>query len=492
VSEPLVDASGEHDDIVRDAYDLRRGVTVNLFGYLIKIINPVLTWAVIILYGSHDYGFFVAAQAVVMVMLRVGLVGLDKGALWWTARQERGSPLAGLGGAALLVVVLSAAIALVTSVFAPGFAAWHGEPGAALGLRLMGVGIVPMALTELLVSAAAGRRRLEAQVWMRDGVGAVSLTLLGVALHLTGFGAIGLPVAFVLSRLITFVGVSIMVRRIAPLELRVRGERIPRALLRYSLPFWLSEIASAFLQRMDVLALTAMSTPAMVGIYGAVVQIANTLRQIRQTFDPTVLAMFSEIGARPSAQRLRVGFSYATALVIITQMPLYAFIFCFADVVMKLLGESYQQGALAVVTLAGFWMFNGVVGLNGHIVNGYGRSDLALVNMLVTIGVQAALQSALIPIYGLTGAALAVGLAYSIQNLLSVLQAYRLSRVWPYDRTVIDVLSVGMVASAGGVFVWFVGPQGMLARSFAFAAFAVLYAFGTLRLYRRGILSGTR
>jgi len=480
------------DDIDRDAADLRRGVAVNLFGYLIKLSQPILLYAVIRLFGSREYGIFIIAQSTLMILLRACLFGFDKGALWWAARQPHPSPLFGMGGVMVRVSLASTVMALLSAWFAPSLASWQASPGAAAGLTLMAVGLVPMALTELVASAAAGKRKMETQVLVRDGFGAILLTLFGVIAYFMGLRVIGLPLAFVASKLVTCVAAFAWVRRLGPFALGGVREPVPAELSHYSLQLWLTEIASSFAQRMDVLALGAMASPEAVGIYGGVTPIANTLRQIRQAFDPLVIAITSEVGVRRDVQRLRAGFSYATSLVVVTQLPIYAFILCFAGWLMSLYGPGFEAGVASVVVLSGFWIINGVIGLNGHILTGLGRSDLSFLNMLLLIAIEAVSLWLLIPPYGITGAAIAVGLAYTLQNLVVAVEARWLSGAWPYDHRVLEVLMVTSLVSLFALTVWWLAQPSPAASLWSFGAFLLAFAAGTDRLYRSGVLYRTR
>jgi hypothetical protein len=105
----------------------------------------------------------------------------------------------------------------------------------------------------------------------------------------------------------------------------------------------------------------------------------------------------------------------------------------------------------------------------------------------------------LIPAYGIVGITTAVGLAYTIQNLLSVVQAYSLTKVWPYDRSVVDVMLRGLLTTLLALAVYLaLGSAGVpqLARRIAtFAAFAAGHGFSCLAMYRRsaaGVYAGMR
>ncbi len=488
------DAQQSAADIEKDARDLRRGVLINIIGYAVKIAYPILTGLVIYLYGKDDFGTFIAAQAVLLISMRVALLGFDKGVLWWVPRQPEGSGRQCIRAVLVLTGITSTAAAVAIGfLLAPVLADWRGEPDAELGLRWMTAGLVPMTLMEVLIHGCLGKRRIEAQVMIKEGLVSISLVLLGVVFFLAGFRTNGLATAFVISNSLGLVAAAIFFNKIFRHTSSDQvQERIPRLLWRYTLPMWLTEMANSVLIRMDVLLLAAMESPGIVGVYGAVVQIGNALRSVRHAFDPIVLAIMSQIGAAFDKKRLIAGFSHATCLVIATQLPIYAFLIVFTPWILPLLGEGYDQAALAVFIICGFWILNGVVGLNGLIVNGYGRSDLALFNALLAIAVQALLLWLLIPRYGLEGAAAAVGLAYTFQNLVQSLQARAIAGVWAYNESVLWILGAGglAVVAMGGAWFAFSFAGISAGRIGGFVVFLAVFAPLLYRLYHVGYLSG--
>jgi O-antigen/teichoic acid export membrane protein len=490
--EPPPDASAARlsDDIERDARDLRRGVAINLLGYAIKIGNPVLTWAALYLYGSRNYGFFVAGQATVMIAFRICVLGFDKSLWWWVPQQQPGRAFTGLGSALLWTTLLGLLVSLGCFVGAPVLADWGDEPDAVLGLRWLALGIVPMAWIEVLVGAALGKRKMAAQVLVKDGFVPVATAALALPLYWLGMRVNGLPLAFVIARLLGVIGAVYFLYRETEFQthdLLPRG--LPRPLLRYSIPVWLSELLYAFMQRMDVLALTALTTPATVGAYGAVLQVGNSLKSIRAAFDPIVIVILSEIGASKDWARLRASFSYATSLVLSTQIPLYALLLLFSDRILSLIGRGYEQAATGIIVLAGFSLFNTVTGLHGHVVRALGRSDLVLASVIFTGLLQAPLLYWLIPSLGLVGATLAVGLASVPPNLVWLFLTKQLTGTWLYGRSVGQVLVLGAASGLIAAAVWF-GLRTSVESAASYVAclaFAAAYGGGLFWLYRRGL-----
>lgn len=489
------------ESMTRDARDLRRGVLINLFGYLLKMVHPAGVVLIVALYGDEAFGVFFAAQQALLLLMRVCLLGLDKGVLWWVARQPPTDERRGLAAALGFAFAISTVLALALVAFAaPWVALWWEEPTLASSLQWIALAVVPMTVSEVLISAALGKRRMEAQVFVKDGV--VPLCFVALAL---GLGAVpslrplGLPVAFVSAQVAGLFGAIWAFSRAFSESRWPRpfSFQLPRPLVRYAFPMWGAEVANSFLQRVDTLILAALTDPATVGIYAVVMNIGNALRTIRRAFDPIVLSIVSQIGARKDRVRLRAGVSYATSLVMITQMPVYAFIVAFAPMILAWMGHTFEEGfdqAIApIIILSAFWSVNGIIGLQGVVVTGYGRSDLAVINVLVALGVQVGLLWLLIPPLGLEGAAYAVGIATMVQNALALVQSRIVTGGWNYDPRLSWLLVMMVVAGAAMAVMWLsLLPVGEpLARVVAFCAFMLSQGGFLLWLRRTGRLIGS-
>ena len=103
------------DETQRDAADLRRGMRLTLYSYGLRFGAPLLTILVIRLYGAGAYGVFAVVLALLTFIMRVGLLGLDKGLLWWLPQQTPGHAREGIGAVLLLTGLLSTIAALGTA-----------------------------------------------------------------------------------------------------------------------------------------------------------------------------------------------------------------------------------------------------------------------------------------------------------------------------------------------------------------------------------------
>jgi O-antigen/teichoic acid export membrane protein len=496
--------SGTRGAALRDARDLRRGVGVNAIGYAFKLANPVLLALLTNAYGPETFGAFTIAQASILLAVRFGALGLDKALLWWVPRQPPSERRRGVRSVLALAASLNFVVALVIFGLAdPRVLAWLGQPeDLSLPLRIMALATVPQVCTDVLSHASMGLRRMEAQVLVKDALVPVGFPLLAVVLFYA-FDAthLGMPIAFVIANVLGFfVAIRIFARLFAGTPVPADDpKRPPAELIRYAVPMWLAEMTNSLLQRLDLYMVTALTGDlALVGIYEIARRFGEAIRMIRRSFDPIVVAIVAEIGATGDLVRLRAGYSYATFLVTLTQLPIFAAIFAFAREIAPLYGEGFEAAAVPIVIFGVTWLVNGLFSLAGIVVSAWGLSKQTLLNMVFAVVVLGVAGMLLIPPFGLEGAASSVGIAYVLQALLQLWQMRRATGGWNYNRTVLYPLGLGALAGLSMAAVWLglvaVAPSlpRLAVEIAAFVAFAAVYGAGVLRLRARGLLGRPR
>lgn len=489
--------------IERDARDLRRGMSINLIGYAVKFLIPILTIVVIRQYGAGPYGVFTVVQAILGVLLRLALLGLDKGLLWWIPRQSVAEERIGLRLVLVLTTLTSGLLALATAlVLAPVIAAWAEKPELTDSLRWMVASLVPMAAIEVLCQAAVAKRHLEAQVIAKEGVVYLVLVITALVFHALGFGAAGLALGFFVANVAGLLAVLWVFRRaFAGSRGQATTWRLPATLWRYAWPMWLSELAQALFARLDVFVLATLTDDVAVGIFAGAMQFAQNVTGIRVSFDPMVVAMISQIHHANDPGRLRRGFAHAWLLVASLQLPLVAFMIAAAAWIMPLLGEKYAHGVGPALVLLAMFGVNGMFGFNQHIVSGFGRSGLTLTNTLVSIVIGAGMLALLIPPFGLVGAAWGIGSAYLALNVIWAVQARMIVGRWHYEASIGWTLALTAVAVAAMAATWAgvdlalgTGVNGTMAdlaaRVAALLVFGAVFGPGMWYLRRSGRFAG--
>lgn len=485
------------EDIRRDAGDLDRGMRLTLLSYIVKFSTPLLLILVIRSYGAAAYGVYAVVAAILNVMMRFCLYGLDKGLLWWLPQQREEDARLGMLPALLIVGASSIALALLTmAVLAPVIARWADHPEAVQSLRWMVIGLVPMTLMELLVQVCVVRRRISAHVIYKEGVVPQAQVLLALGFYAIGRQDVGLELAFTIAWLLGLAGVLHVFRR------AYRGTgwsgsrtRPPARLTRYSLGIWVTELLSV--SSLDTFLLATFTDPKTVGLYRAAVQISHNVAAVRWSFEPLVLALIAEIGARNQVRRLAEGFSRVVILLLGIQIPLVALLFACTGWIMPLLGAEFVPVIPASFVLDIVYLIHGSLGLVSCIIRGYGRTFLSAADYLISLVVLAGACIVLTPRYGAMGAALSLGAATLALNLIQAVQSRMLVGAWFFTRELLHVVLLGLAAAAvmaaawTALAGWLGDPVGGFSggeigvRLGSLLAFAVVFTPGWLWLRRR-------
>ena len=488
----MLPSAAQADEIQRDAADLRRSMRITLWSYVLRIATPVLLIIVIRLYGAGPYGVFAVVTAILTFLMRVTLLGLDKGLLWWLPRQPPGHPRAGLGAVLALTSITSSVAAVVVALaLAPWLAAWAERPEAVTTLRWMAVSLLPMSLSEVFIHACAARRRPEAQIVIKDGLVPVLTAGLAVGFHFAGVGPAGLGLAHTLG---VTVGLGALLWLFARAYVDTSWDRTtkwlpPPELLRAARPLWFADLLATALTRLDLYMLAALSDPVTAGLYQGALQIAQNALAVRGSFDSLVAVLVAEIQLRGDLTRLIHGFSHALGLVALVVVPLAAFIFAGAGWILPLLGAEFVQGESAVWILTAFFAVHGTLGMNQQILIGSGRGAWVPIDAAVAMAIGVAAFTVLVPQLGLTGAALANGMMYLALSLLYIVQARQILGVWPYDRGIVALFALSGAASLVMAALWFalqpaLGPWARLAGLLGFVA---VFTPGAFRLRRAAV-----
>ncbi len=482
----------EAADLRRDAADLRRSMRITLLSYIIKLSNPVLLIIVIRWYGAEIFGVFAVVTALLAVMQRVCLLGLDRGLLFWIPRQPPDQERSGLLPTLLITSTTSTLLALATmAALAPWIAEWADHPEVVDSLRLMALGLVPMTLLEVLVSAAVAKRRIEAHVIVKEGVVSQVLVLTALALHALGFGAVGLPIAFTVSYAVGLVSVLWVVRRgFAGSQWVGSRTRPPRELMRYSLGMWVAEIFGMGFHHLDVLMLAAFTDPITVGVYRGGLQLAQQVSAVRASFQPLITAVVAEIGLKNHPERIRQSFSHAVIMVLALQMPLVALIFAFAAWILPVLGPGFAAGTVPSLILTVAFLVYGSFGMAGQIVQGYGYTRLEALNVGFGLSVGLVAHAVLIPQFGIHGAAIAAALAFVALPAAQIVESRFIVGIWCFSRDLQRFVALGLAATVAMTATWYgltasLGPttgaydrHDALVRLISLAAFATIFTLG--------------
>ena len=465
---PVRSASGGSGQEPEDRAGLgavARGGTLNLAGAALSAAATLgVTIAVTRAFSRPVAGAFFAATSLFLIIETVSNLGAYNGLIYFIAQfrslRSRGRIPALLRAAVIPVIITSVIAAAAMLVFAGPLARLllgghlsHGVSPAAVATALRGLALtLPFAaLLDTYLGASRGYRDMRPTVVL-DRIGRSGLQVLGVGVAAaTGSAALLAPLwalpyvpASVLAWM-WFHRVRQRAHRLAAVRDTERSRlREPPAGTRagpglagfwkFNAPRALATMAQMTIQRLDIVLVGILKGPADAAIYTAatrflvVGQLGNAA--LSMAAQPQFTHLFA-IGDRRGAGQV---YQVTTAWLIILTWPLYLLAAVDGPTVLAIFGHSYRAGSTVMVILGLTMLIATGCGQVDMVLTTTGRTSWSLLNGLAAVGTNVGLDLALIPRYGITGAAIGWAAAIVITNLVPLAQVASVVKVHPFGR----------------------------------------------------------
>lgn len=406
-----------------------------------------------------DVGAGVVLQAVAAFTIALGAarLGMDSTALWILPRLLEGEKelvrptgrflltVSAVGGALGALGLL--AVAHVMETTASGTA-------AAAALRSIAV-FLPFAAVMLTALAAT---RAMGKVTAYVLVGSVALpTLRPAAIAVTvalGGTAVAAGLAWAVP-LIPAAAAAVIVLAVqmhrldtTPLPGFFRS-KVPSQASRYAAPRVISSTLEQLLIWLSVLIVGLVAGSGAAGIYGAAARFVAAGLVVDTALRVVVAPLFSRLLHRRETAELEDLYRTAAIWLVLFSAPVYLLLAIFSPTVLSLLGDGFVAGAtvLTIMCLGALLTFS--AGNIHSVLLMSGRSGLAALNKAVAVATNIALIVVLVPLWGITGAAVAWVVASALDAVLATVEVRLLLRLSISPRPALRplLLTLGAVAT---------------------------------------------
>jgi O-antigen/teichoic acid export membrane protein len=223
---------------------------------------------------------------------------------------------------------------------------------------------------------------------------------------LAGLGVVAVSVAYLLAAALGFaVGIALLTRHVGRLPLRFPLDA-RRDLRRKAIPFAAQEVLSAGLARVDAILLSLLAAQAVVGLYGAAYRLLEATLFLSVAVQGAFAAMYTYLDEH-SDPTISAAFSRSIKLALVLLAPCAVTLAVIPGPVLELFyGSDFVAGSTALRLLAPVVVLLGVVLLCVSLISSRLDPKILIGYFGVTLAVNLALNAALIPSLGATGAAI--------------------------------------------------------------------------------------
>jgi O-antigen/teichoic acid export membrane protein len=246
----------------------------------------------------------------------------------------------------------------------------------------------------------------------------------------------------------------------------------------------MSSIMVQFQRNIQTLFLGSLNTMTSVGIFSIASQITAVSGNFTSSLNTSSKPVVAEIHDRRDMKQMGQLYQTTNKWAVMVQLPISLLMILFPGPLLSIFGDSYTQGATALVILAFADLLNVGTGMGGIILDMTGYTRLKLLNSILRLGLYLGFDLLLIPRWGLVGAAVAVLAGEGMVNLLRLFQVYVLFRLLPFNRGFFKPLVAAALAALGALAmgIWLPAESSLLNAAAGATVLLAVYAGVTLLL----------
>jgi O-antigen/teichoic acid export membrane protein len=380
--------------------------------------------------GAAGAGPFFQMMAFVAIASNVLELGADTGLVRYVSAAlalDRGDRVKGLVRAAVLPVVAVAALVVAAGALAaPWLADLVGGDRSWVVLLLTFSGLGAL-LSVVLGAVRATSSAVPFTLLQSVGLPTARLALIGVCLAAGAATWRPLALAWLAPLTAALLVAGVLLVRA---ERRHRGRRPAAVLTRaeqhdfwsFSGPRGVSAAAEILLEWADVLIVAVLCTPAEAGVYAVVTRAARSAELVQQASRVAVGPLISAALAERRLDRVRRLHTDVSVGTAVLSWPFFVIAAYFAPELLALFGEEFAEGATALrILCVGLALAYGAGSVQSILLMG-GRSTAQLGNKVGCLVVNVGLNLALVPMYGINGAAIAWAVVLVLDAAMAWLQ----------------------------------------------------------------------
>jgi len=417
------------------------------------IFGSVLNYTTRILigrfYGPGDYGLITLGLAVIGFATTISHLGLRGGMARWISKCiDDKNKIKGITVSAFKISLpISITTASLLYLFSRELALLLNEPGFQPIVRIFAIGVPMMVILNLFVAAIRGLQNSKYKVYSYD----IVWPLTKVALIATAvfFGLSIEIIAWLHVLAIAFAAVSsfYFLRKLLS-WFKVEAEKFSsKKLAAFSWPLMVSSILILALSWVDTFMISYFQTARDIGIYNAAYPTASVLVFAYSSFAYLLMPKASELYSAGGKEKLRNLYKTVVRWTTILNLPVLVFILLFSEPIITLLfGPEFATGGAALFVLALSYFITSLGGPSGQILISIGKTKMYMIVFAVITSLNVALNIFLIPVYGFTGAAVALAVSYAIGWSVSV---YKVKKEisWPLTSKILKPVSIALLLS---------------------------------------------
>jgi O-antigen/teichoic acid export membrane protein len=443
------------EEEIRALKTIVKGAGILFLGVIIsKIITFFYRLFIARYYGPEDYGLFSLGLALLGFAGVFASLSMQNGVTRYVAYYKARGEEEGIKG----VITSSLSLAIPTSllssiilfVFSPFLAInLFNTPGLTNILRILSMAVFFSSLKEILAGSFVGFQLIKYRVYVVEILDNLAKLLTLFLFGILGLGVAGIALSWTLGSMIAALfAVYILERRVYPiLRTKIKGISLRRELLSYSLPLAMWGLLGFIIGWTDTLMLGYFTTSIQVGIYNAALPVAILLTTVPGILSSLFIPILTEFYSLRKTAEMQNLFKIVNKWIFYLNFPFFLLLISFPKQVLKILfGTVYIEGYLALILLAIAFFIGSLMQTTGQMLQVLKKTNYLFLGSLIVAIANVTLNWHLIPIYGITGAAMSSALSRFASITLAFLWFWPMIGMTPFSKEFLKAIAAGIVS----------------------------------------------
>ncbi len=406
--------------------ELVKGSAIAMFFRALAILSGYLLFYLLAkYYGAEGVGFFSTVWTLIMVSVVFSKLGFDTSIVKYIAEfSSKNEPhnVSGIYFKSINFITISGILVTLTMLFFSKDLSQIFFNSETYGKYIfyLSFGILPLTFLNFNAETQKALKKITVYSILQNG--SINLFLSFILLVLvvfqwtTGLNTIiyALLTTIILLMFISFI---FTVKNIGYSKPSSLFPLTNRKILKTTIPMLLSNSLFLIMNWTDTLMLSAFKSETDVGIYNTSLKIASLTTIVLIGINTIAMPKYAEL--KNELLRFRKFVKQTTFLIILSSLPIFLGIVFFPDYLLKIFGNEFVGGQTTLLILATGMFFSAISGSTVHILNMTGYEKIVQNILLFSAVLNFILNFILIPLYGISGAAIATATTTIFWNLIT-------------------------------------------------------------------------
>ena len=437
---------------------IARGAGISSLGQgLGRLLGYIAQVSIARIYGPAQLGFYVVGVTLAQVANVLSQFGMDNGVVRYVAYYRAERDVARVRGTVLQALMVSFALSLAVSgaiFFGAGFLAdLLDKPFLATIFRAFSAAVPFLTLMSMALWATQGFQTVKYTTYVQQVVRPVFNLTLIVAFYFLGLESLGAVAAYIVSTAAGCVLALYYLRQVFPklLDRSTPAKFESRALFSVSGPMTVANITSQLNSWIMIGVLTVFSTVGGVAVYNAAFRTAVFPEVMLVAFNGIFSPMVSGLHRGGRLEELDHLYRDVSRWTFTGAFAIFLLVVLLSKDIMSVFGEEFVSAWSVVLVIAIAQLFNSSIGPTSRILAMTGNQKVVMAATSSETAASFAASLALVPFYGVMGAAIAAAGGIMLNNVMTLAAVRRKLGFWPYNRRYSRPVVAGLLA--GGVIV---------------------------------------